>query len=174
VADGQELQGDRRALRPVCRVVNGIRNARYGQIGARPTRSGPAASTRRPCRSWRDDGDAGPSEALAASRGADVEHGAEEGGRVQAGHGLLRPSARRLLLKIAKFDLVVEKFVAERSSDALAIQADEHAAEPWDRSCSTMSLLDDKGIPSACEADILDAVDARSAARFGRPSCWPT
>jgi L-fucose isomerase-like protein len=64
-----------------------------------------------------------------------------------------------ILEKIAKFEVYLSRFVADNALDAMAVQCWTSMQENLGIcSCATMGRLDDRGIPSACEADILGAV----------------
>ncbi len=142
----------------VCRVVGGVRQARYGQIGARPDgfwtcryderslqRLGPTTVTldlseavagvgRFP------DGDARVARAL-DEMGACVSSGKTP------------PSA---LLKMAKLEVFIGDWVRENRIDALGIQCWTSIEQNLGICpCFVMSRFSDRGIPIACEADIL-------------------
>lgn len=158
----------------VCRVVNGIRKARYGQIGARPD----AFWT---CR-YDEKGlqQLGPtvvtldlSEVFAAVRAAKTD------AAVRRVVGEMKKSANcsavsdANLEKIAKLEMYLRKFVADKGLDALGIQCwTSMQANLGVSACTTMSRLDDKGIPCACEADILGTLSMHALQlASGGPSC---
>ncbi|GBC95848.1 hypothetical protein HRbin16_01645 [bacterium HR16] len=150
----------------VCRVVNGIRKARYGQIGARPDafwtcrydekmlqRLGPTVVT------------LDLSEAIAGVQripadSAEVRQKMEQIAQYADAKGV----PAEVLNKIARFELFVERFVEEKELDALAIQC-------WTSiqmnlgicTCTTMSRLGDRGIPCACESDIMGTLSMHAA-----------
>lgn len=158
----------------VVRVVAGIRNARYGQIGARPNdfwtcrynekamqRLGPTIVT------------LDLSEVFAAvekrSTDAEVERiiGEITGGIDCSG---IDPA---VLDKIAKFELFLAEFIAAEKLDGLGIQCWTSIQENLGIcSCTTMSRFDDRGIPSACEADMLGTLSMHALQlASGGPSC---
>jgi L-fucose isomerase-like protein len=148
---------DLRNFGATCRVVRGLRNARFGQIGARP---GPFNSVRY-------------SEKLLEHAGISIDmlEMADVLGRVgrlkdEDSHvhaklkaiqnytnvGQAPPSA---LIKMAKFAVVVESWIAENQLAGSAIQCwnslqDFLGIVP----CTIMSMMSNGLLPSACEADV--------------------
>ncbi len=158
----------------VCRVVGGIRKARYGQIGARPD----AFWT---CRY---------SEKALQALGATVVTldlseiiGAID--RMKTGAAVRRVMADmkatidcsavsdEILTKIAKFELAAKKFITDSKLDALGIQCwTSIQANLGICSCTTMSRFDDRGIPCACEADMMGTLSMHALQlASGGPSC---
>jgi len=157
---------DLRRFAAVCRVVNGVREARYGQIGARPDgfwtcrfdekslqRLGPTTVT------------LDLSEAIGAvQRMKDSPEVARKVEEIKAccDTGAIADS---VVTKIAKFELFLDQFVRDKDLDALAIQCwTSLQANLGICSCTTMSRLGDRGIPCACESDILGAFSMHSLA----------
>ncbi len=148
----------------VCRVVNGVRNARYGQIGARPDafwtcrvdekqlqRLGATTVTLDLSeiigQVQRMKEDARVREIL-----AEMKRGTEISG-----------IPADVLLKIAKFERAVEQFVEKANLDALAIQCwTSVQANLGICTCGVMGRLGERGIPSACEVDVLGALTMHS------------
>ncbi len=149
-----------------CRVVNGIRNARYGQVGARPE----AFWT---CR-YDEKGlqRLGPttvvldlSEAIAGAEALkdsdpEVRRLVQEIGEY-ADASAIKPEA---VLKSAKLELFLRRFRERNALDALGIQCwTSIQANYGVCSCTTMSRLGDEGIPCACEADMLGTLSMHAA-----------
>lgn len=145
----------------VCRVVRGLRGARYGQVGARPD----AFWT---CRySEKDLQRLGPtvvtldlSEAFAGAN-AVADSDPDLARVVRAIEGYADTSRVRQLsvLRSAKLELFLRRWARANALDALAIQCwTSIQANYGVCSCATMSRLGDEGLPSACEADILGAM----------------
>ena len=141
----------------VCRIVKGLKNARFGAIGARPA----AFNTVR------------YSEKILELSGIGVEtiDLSEILGRV----ALLTDNDRRVknklnaikkyiatksipdaaLLKIAKFGYVVDQWVKENKIDGTAIQCWTSLEEFYGIvPCTLMSMMSESLVPSACEVDI--------------------
>ncbi len=158
----------------VVRVVAGLRGARYGQVGARPDAFWTCRYNEKVLQSL------GVtvvtldlSEAIAAvqARKTDAD--------VKRVMGDMKATidcsavSDDILAKIAKFELFLEGFVADRKLDALAIQCwTSIQANLGICSCTTMSRFDDRGIPCACESDIMGTLSmhALQLASAG-PSC---
>lgn len=139
----------------VCRVVSGIRRARYGQAGARPDafwtcrfderalqRLGPTVVT------------SDLSEILSAC--STIEGAgklADDFGPMAAG----LPGPARL--KLAALELVLRQWIEESRLDAVAIQCWTSIQQNFGICpCFAMSRLADLGVPAACEADIPGAM----------------
>jgi len=141
----------------VCRVVNGLRKARFGQVGARPAafitvryseklleRQGMAVETIDLSevfgRAWAlVDNDAKVQAKLAEIKGYISTKGISAEG----------------LLKMAKFGVVMEDWIAEHELVGTAVQCwtsmeTYYGVVP----CTVMSMLSNKLMPSACETDI--------------------
>ncbi len=158
----------------VCRVVTGIRKARYGQIGTRPDgfwtcrydekalqRVGPTVVT------------LDLSEAIGAVERAKTTP--EVRAIVKDMKGKIDCSAvsAGTLEKIAKFEQFVTNFIRDKGLDALGIQCwTSIQANLGMCSCATMGRLDDRGIPAACESDILGTLSMHALQlASGGPSC---
>lgn len=149
---------DLRKFAGVCRVVNGIRNARYGQIGARPDafwtcRVDEKALQLLGVTTVTLD----LSEAIAAVMKMDTE--SPEIKRIEGEITMqceMSNAPASALSKIARFESFLKDYVEEKQLDGLAVQC-------WTSlqgnlgicSCSSMGRLGDAGIPCACESDVL-------------------
>jgi L-fucose isomerase-like protein len=144
----------------VCRVVAGIRSARYGQVGARPD---PFWTCRYNEKALQAMGPTVVTLDLSEVFGA-VE-------RMKAGAAVTRVVAdmkravdcsaisEDILTKIAKFEIVLKNFIADQQLDALGVQCWTSIQENLGIcSCGTMGRFNDRGTPCACEADIMGAL----------------
>ena len=158
----------------VVRVVNGIRNARYGQVGARPNDFWTCRFNEKALQAlgattvtldlsevfgaiWRMKTTAAVKRVVTEMRKAmDCSAVSDD-----------------ILVKIAKFELVLKKFVADQRLDALAIQCWTSIQENLGIcSCATMGRFDDRGVPAACEADVMGALSMHALQlASGGPSC---
>jgi L-fucose isomerase-like protein len=146
--------------------VNGIRNARYGQIGARPDafwtcrydekklqRLGPTAVV------------LDLSEAIGGAKAiSDSDPEVErvlQSIRAYADAGSL-PQAS--LLRGAKLEVFLRRWREANAVDGLAIQCWRSLQSNYGAcSCLTMARFDDEGWPSACEADILGTLSMHAS-----------
>jgi len=145
----------------VCRVVNGIRKARYGQIGTRPDAFW---TCRFDEKSLQKMGPTVVTLDLSEVIGA-VNRMKDDAPEVQGTLRSIQAVAdtsnvtRESLIKQAKFEVVVRRFAAEARLDALAIQCwTSLQANLGICSCAVMARMGDQGIPCACEADIHGAL----------------
>lgn len=170
----ESFRGTAERFIAVCRVVNGIRRARYGQVGARPDAFWTCRYSEKALQQL------GPtvvsvdhSETFAAVRAMPTNAAVK---RVVAD---IQKSVDcsavddEVLVKIAKFELVLKKFVADNKIDAMAVQCWTSIQENLGIcSCTTMGRFDDNGIPCACEADILGVLSMHALMlASGGPSC---
>jgi len=158
----------------VCRVVNGIRSARYGQVGARPDafwtcrynekalqRLGPTAVTL-DLSEVIGKINAMPTNAAVKRTMTDIKKTVDTSA-----------VADEVLAKIAKLEIVLGDFVREAKLDGLAIQCWTSIQENLGIcSCCTMGRLGDRGIPCACEADMMGLLSMHALQlASGGPSC---
>ena len=157
-------KGFRRDLRwfgAVCRIVNGLRKARFGQLGARPApfitvryseklleRAGMAIETLDLSeifgRAWKlADDDARVVGQIAAIKDYVSTKGV----------------SKEALVKMAKFAVAMEEWIEGSELDATAVQCWTSMEEFYGVvPCTVMSMLSNKLMPSACETDIAGLV----------------
>ncbi|MFC2054287.1 L-fucose/L-arabinose isomerase family protein [Chloroflexota bacterium] len=145
----------------VCNVVNGLRNARLGAIGARPT----AFNTVR------------YSEKLLQANGMSVTtvdlseilgnagRLSDDESKVQDKLSEITAYARHdsvpspLLVKMAKLGVVITDWMDANDLDASALQCWTSIQQNYGvNACTLMSMMSDKFMPSACEVDITGVV----------------
>ena len=150
----------------VARVVQGMKNARYGQIGARPEgfwtcrfdekqlqRLGPTtvvldlSEVFGACERMADD-DARVTELVASIKDYADTSAVQDGS----------------VIKSAKLEAFLREWKKANRIDAYAIQCwTSIQANYGVCSCTTMSRFGDEGVPSACEADILGTLSMHAA-----------
>lgn len=168
------FQDDLRVFAGVCRVVRGLRNARVGALGARPTNFNTVRF----------------SEKLLEQSGISVEtlDLSEAFGRAAALDDTAPVIVEKLaainkyadasaipsdaLLKMAKFGVVLDRWVADTQLDATAIQCWTAMEEYFGVvPCTLMSMASNGLMPSACETDIVGVVSMLALQlASGRPS----
>ena len=150
----------------VCRVVDGVRNARYAQIGARPDafwtcrysekqlqRLGPTAvvldlsEAIGAAKAMADDDPEVQKLVAATGRYADTSAVTPEG-----------------VLRSAKLELFLRRFKEQNAIDAFSVQCWTSMQSNYGVcSCAAMSRLGDEGTPAACESDILGTLSMHAA-----------
>ena len=160
--DSDVFRADMQRFSSICRVVNGLRNARIGAIGARPA----AFQTMR------------VSEKLLQASGitiVTVDHSAildtarnmsDDTEAVQAklkeigAYGTVPVHVQNeAVLKQAKYSVAVEEWMDENECDASCIQCWTSIQESYGcATCLTMSMMGEKLKPSACEVDIAGSI----------------
>ena len=160
--DGEEFKSDVDSFARVCAVVKAMRTARIAQLGARVTpfrtvrysekllqRSGMSVITEDMSEIFADAW-------LLKDDDPEVTAKADEiraYGRVAAG------ISDEKVLKQAKLILTVEKWMKDHDCCASAVQCwDSVEANYGCAACLCMSMMSSKGMPSACETDIMGAV----------------
>ena len=145
----------------ICRVVNGLRHCRIGQIGTRPSGFQTVrASEKLLQRSGITVIPVDLSEILFAAR--KIEDSDADFQKKVAdirGYAAVPNDYEDKLLLQAKFGVAVERWIAANDIDAVALQCWDSLEQNYGcAACVTMSMLGDKLIPSACETDIAGAV----------------
>ncbi|MFL7791962.1 MAG: L-fucose/L-arabinose isomerase family protein [Anaerolineae bacterium] len=159
--DSESFRQDLRQFAATCRVVRGLRNARIGVLGARPA----AFITVRYSEKLLEK--AGISiESLDLSEAfGRVDKLSDDDARVKAKMDEIKaytPTAgvpSDALVKMAKFALVMEDWIADQDLAATAVQCWTSMEEFFGVvPCTVMSMLSNVLKPSACETDITGAV----------------
>lgn len=145
----------------ICRVVNGLRHARVGAIGARPAGFQTVrASEKLLQKSGITVVPVVLSEILGAARkieDTDVEllKKLEE---IKCYAVVPKEYNDKLVLQ-AKFGVAVERWIEANQIDAVAVQCWDSLEQNYGcAACVTMSMLGEKLLPAACEVDIAGAV----------------
>jgi L-fucose isomerase-like protein len=144
-----------------CRVVKGLRGARIGAIGARPA----AFNTVR------------YSEKILESQGISVEtldlsEAIGQANRLKDGDPAVKAKWEEIrgfvdlkdipqgaVERMVKFGVVVDRWMADNSLNATAIQCWTALQEHFGiMPCTLMSMMSNKLLPSACETDVVGAV----------------
>jgi L-fucose isomerase-like protein len=150
----------------VCRVVGGVRNGRYGQIGTRPDAFWTCRFDEKQLqRLGATTVVLDLSEAIAGAKAiadSDPELPKITQAVGQYADASVLPVPR--LLKIAKLELFLRRWSAENAISALAVQCWTSIQNNYGvNTCLTMSRFGDEGMPAACEADILGAVSMHAS-----------
>lgn len=145
----------------ICRVVNGLRHARIGAIGARPAGFQTVRASEKLLRkSGITVVPVDLSEILGAARkieDTDVEllKKLEE---IKCYAVVPKEYSDKLVLQ-AKFGVAVERWIEANQIDAVAVQCWDSLEQNYGcAACVTMSMLGEKLLPAACEVDIAGAV----------------
>lgn len=155
------LAGDINKFAAICRVVNGLRHARIGAIGARPAGFQTVRASEKILQaSGITVVPVDLSEILAAARkieDADLQlvQKTDEIGK----YASIPPEYNEKLALQAKFGLAVENWMEANEVNAVAIQCWDSLEQNYGcAACVTMSMLGEKLLPAACEVDIAGAV----------------
>lgn len=145
----------------ICRVVNGLRHARIGAIGARPAGFQTVrASEKLLQKSGITVVPVDLSEILGAARkiedtDAELLKKLEE---IKCYAAVPKEYSDKLVLQ-AKFGVAVERWIEANQIDAVAVQCWDSLEQNYGcAACVPMSMLGEKLLPAACEVDIAGAV----------------
>lgn len=145
----------------ICRVVNGLRHARIGAIGARPAGFQTVrASEKLLQKSGITVVPVDLPEILGAARkiedtDAELLKKLEE---IKCYAAVPKEYSDKLVLQ-AKFGVAVERWIEANQIDAVAVQCWDSLEQNYGcAACVTMSMLGEKLLPAACEVDIAGAV----------------
>ena len=158
----------------VTRVVAGVRGARYGQIGARPDAFWTCRYNEKALQ-----------ELGVTVVTLDLSEVIGKVERMKSDAAVKRALADMkkvidcsavndaILDKIARFEVVVRRFVQDKRLDGLAVQCWTSIQENLGIcSCTTMARSHDRGVPAACESDILGTLSMHALQlASGGPSC---
>jgi len=172
--DSESFRGDLRRFAAMCRVVRGMRRARFGMIGARPA----AFNTVRFSEKLLEHSGISVdtldlSEVFGQIRRLDDVDprvtAKADAVKVYANAAKVPPQA---LTKIAKLGVVMDQWISENELDATAVQCWTSMQEYFGVvPCTLMSMLSDSLAPSACETDIAGtAAMYAMALASGKPS----
>lgn len=145
----------------VCRVVNGLKYARIGQIGTRPLGFNTCRASEKLLQaSGITVVPADLSEILYAAEAIeDSDTDLLRQMEKVAGYAEVPESYREKLRLQCKFGVAVNRWVEANQVDAVAIQCWDSLEQNFGcAACVTMSMLSEAGIPAACETDIAGAV----------------
>ena len=146
----------------VCRVVNGLRKARIGVIGTRPAAF---QTVRLSEKILQASGitviPVDLSEILFdAIKLADSDNVVKEKAEELKSYGYIPEYIKKeKILKQSKLSVIVNRWVEDNDIDAVAMQCWSSIQTNYGcAACATLSMMSEKFIPSACEADIAGAV----------------
>lgn len=157
----EHLANDINRFAAICRVVNGLRHARIGAIGARPAGF---QTVRASEKILQTSGitvvpvDLSEIMGMAWAIKDDDKALLEKVASIKKYAGVPAQYEEKLLLQ-AKFGMAVEQWIEDNEIDAVAIQCWDSLEKNYGcAACVTMSMLGEKLIPAACEVDIAGAV----------------
>ena len=158
----QEFGKDLDFFSRVCKVVKGIKNARLAQFGTRPA---PFNTVRYSEKLLQDSGitvvPVDLSEILAGAKKLSDTDGQVQDKLAQVkDYGRIGDDIQEeAIIKSAKLNLVMEKFIQENGCVAGAIQCWTSVQQNYGcAACLPMSMLGEQGFPMACETDITGAL----------------
>lgn len=168
--DGPEFEADVARFASVCAVVRAMRTARIGQIGARVM---PFRTVRYSEKLLQQAGITVETEDFSEiladiAKLNDAAQIAAKVAEIKA-YGTIAPDTDEAkLVQQAKLCIAIETWMAEHHCEASAIQCwDSVEANYGCAMCLVMSMMGEKGMPSACETDIMGAVSMLALLKAG-------
>jgi len=155
--EGDEFVADVKNFATACRVVNGLKGARYGMLGPRPREFETCAFNELSMlkRFGQTVVPLPLSEVFARTDA--ISDGDEKVKKAAVEiKGLADLKIRQeTLLKLAKFEVYLKDIAAQMELDGIGIQCWTSIQEVFHMSpCAVMARMDDAGVPCACEVDI--------------------
>ena len=159
--DGEEFHADVERFAKVCAVVKSMRTARIAQIGARVM---PFRTVRYSEKLLQQAGITVETEDFSEIM-ADIEAITDEAlvnekvAEIRAYGNIAADIEDYKVVKQAKLCIAIENWMRDHHCDASAIQCwDSPEANYGCAMCLVMSMMGQKGMPSACETDVMGAV----------------
>jgi L-fucose isomerase-like protein len=156
-----EFEAELRTFLGVCRVVNGLRTARIGAIGARPNAFNTTRYSEKLLQATGISVNTlDLSEVLGeARRLADDDPRVKERLAAIGGYAAAPGVPNLALVLMAKLGVVVLEWMAALDLQASAIQCWSSLQQNYGvNSCTIMSMMSEKLMPSACEVDVAGTV----------------
>ena len=164
--DSEDFENDVRKFAAVCNVVNGIKNSRIAMLGARPVAFNTVRFSEKILQKY---GIAVQtvdfSEVIfEAMNYSDKEKVAAKVKEIREYGSVADFISDELVEKQAKLCLAIEEKVAQYQCNASTVQCWDSVENNYGcATCLAMSMMGDKGLPSACESDITGAVSMLAA-----------
>lgn len=160
--DSPEFVQDLDFFARVCRVVNGLRHARIGAIGARPAAF---QTVRFSEKLFQDSGitvvPVDMSVILSGARSLADDDPAVRAQveRIRAYGSIPASILGANVLKQAKLSVTIDRWMVENECDASAVECWDSVQKNYGcATCLTMAMMGDRLLPSACEVDVAGAV----------------
>lgn len=159
--DSRIFDEDLEFFASVCRVVRGMRTARIAAIGARPDAFHTVRFSEKLLQKYGITVSVvDMSEIIFEAQGMTLDAAVEDKIAEIKAYGKIAPGIQehKLILQ-AKLILTIEKWVVEHGCDASAIQCWDSIQNNYGvATCLSMSMMGEKGLPSACEMDVTGAL----------------
>lgn len=166
--DSPEFTADLKKFAAVCRVVRGIRGARIASLGARPLAFNTVRYSEKILQQHKISiQTVDMSEIIARARQYGDPQRIEARIREIRSYGTVPPSiSEEKVEKQARLSLALEETVDELACDASAVQCWDSLQHNYGcAACLGMSMMGEKGKPSACESDVTGALTMLACAR---------
>jgi len=172
--ESESFRQDLRQFAATCRVVKGLRNARFGQVGARPAPFVTVRYSEKLLEQWGISIETIDLSEIFGQAWRLADDDPQIAAKVRKIKDYVPTQAvpEEALLKMAKFAVVLDDFIEEHELVGTAIQCWTSMQEFYGVApCAIMSMLSNELKPSACEADVAGLVGMYAMVlASGRPS----
>ena len=161
-----EFKNDIDDFAAVCRIVTGVRGSRIAMLGARPNAFNTVRFSEKILQMYDINVQSIDfSEVIAAAEAINDEAAVRaKVAEIEAYGRILEGTTDSDLTKQAKLCIALENFVEDLDCQASTVQCWDSAQKNYGCcTCLAMSMMGDKGKPSACESDVTGAVSMLSA-----------
>lgn len=162
----QAFEDDIRRFAGVCRVVNGLRGARIAMLGARPLAFNTVRYSEKILQKHGISVQTVDLSEIISSamKNADQSRIDEKIQEIKHYGNIPSYVDEATIIRQAKLCLVIEDFVENLACDASAVQCWDSLENNYGcAACLSMSMMGDKGKPSACESDVTGALSMLTA-----------
>lgn len=164
--DSDAFSADVDRFAAICRVVNGLRGSRVAMLGSRPAAFNTVRFSEKILQKYGISVQTmDMSEVIARARGyADAGRIRAKEREIGAYGTVAANAAPGLLEKQARLCMAIEDCVEELACDASAVQCWDSVENNYGcAACLAMSMMGERGKPSACESDVTGAVSMLAA-----------
>jgi L-fucose isomerase-like protein len=162
--DGEQFGSEVNKFARICAVVDGLRNLRVGAIGTRPAAFQTVRTSEKLLQKYGITVvPVDLSEILGAANALDPDSAdvREKSDEIRAYGKIPSRIAKESVARVAKFAIVVERWMKENEVQAAAIQCWSSIQMNYGCSaCIPMSMMSERLIPCACEMDVSGAVSS--------------
>lgn len=159
--DSDSFAADVDRFAAVCRVVNGIKHVRIAALGARPVAFNTVRYSEKILQKHKINVQTiDMSEVITAAKNVQDDGAVDEKIREIRNYGkIIDGISEEKVGKQAKLCIAIEQFIREYQCDCSAIQCWDSIQNNYGcATCLAMSMMGEKGMPSACEMDVTGAL----------------
>jgi len=157
----ESFKADLRRFIGICKVVNGLRGARLGAIGARPNLFNTVRYSEKLLQAYGISVNTVDLSEIFGKAGKFADDDVRVKERVEGIRGYIRTDGvpSPALLRMAKLGVAIDLWSQENEVDATAFQCWTSLQQNYGvNACTVMSMMSESLLPSACEVDVTGAL----------------